>query len=353
MACYDLAPVNGNPRNSEGSFCLTKDQEILFAYSAFHGDSFFDYAHADIMLMRSRDGGNTWSSPETVALAADYSAMNIMSVSLLPMQNGDIGLFYLVRMDWLDMYIVLQRSSDGGKTWSAPFRCSTRKGYYVMNNDRATRTSSGRIILPVAEHKNQIAPDGGVRFAPAQAIFFLSDDDGRTWKEAESTLTLDYPSCHSGLQEPGVIETAPGHLYGWARTDLGRQYEFYSEDEGLHWSPAQPSWFTSPLSPLSMKRLSDGRFVALWNPVPHCNVTKLNRATGNRTPLVCAFSANQGKTWSDPQVVEDDPDAGYCYTAILEQPGQLLLAYCAGREEDMGGCLNRLRIRSLLLASQP
>lgn len=352
MSYYDIVPVRGNPRNSEGAFFLTDEKELLFIYSGFHGDSFFDHAYADIMLIRSRDGGKSWSEPETVARAADYHAMNVMSVSLLPMNNGDIGLFYLVRMDWLDMPIILQRSHDGGKTWSEPVRCSTRKSYYVINNDRAVRTSSGRIILPAADHENRIAEDGGVRFAPAKAVFFLSDDDGLTWKEADAKITLDYPVCHSGLQEPGVIETAPGRLYGWARTDLGRQYEFTSEDDGLHWTQAFPSRFTSPLSPLSMKRLRDGRFAALWNPVPHCNITVVNRATGNRTPLVCAFSDDQGKTWGDPQVIEDDPDSGYCYTAIFPMEDQLLLAYCAGSEQDMGGCLNRLRIRRLPLPSK-
>lgn len=350
--CYcDIAPVTGNPRNSEGAFCLAGENELLFAYSAFRGDSFFDHACADIRLTRSRDGGRTWSDPVLVARPEDYGAMNIMSVSLLPMENGDIGLFHLVRMDWLDMYVVLQRSSDQGRTWSAPKRCTPRKGYYVMNNDRVFRASSGRIILPVAEHENKMDSGGGLRFAPGKAVFFYSDDDGDTWYEAPDKLTLDFPACRSGLQEPGVIETAPGRLYGWARTDLGRQYEFFSDDNGLHWSRVQPSWFTSPLSPLSMKKLADGRFFAIWNPVPANNIKIVDRATGDRTPLVYAFSSDQGKTWGTPAVLEDEPDRGYCYTAIFQLGGQLLLGYCAGSEKDMGGCLNRLRIRRLPLGS--
>jgi Neuraminidase (sialidase) len=351
MSHYDIAPVNGNPRNSEGAFCPTDGKELLFAYSAFRGDSFFDHACADIKLIRSSDGGITWSAPVLVARPEDYGAMNIMSVSMLRMQNGDIGLFYLVRMDWLDMYAVLQRSSDQGKTWSAPKRCTPRKGYYVLNNDRVVRTSSGRIILPVADHENKRTSDGGVRFAPAKAVFFYSDDDGNTWNEAPAKLSLHYPACRSGLQEPGVIETAPGRLYGWARTDLGRQYEFCSDDNGLHWSQAQPSWFTSPLSPLSMKKLADGRFIAIWNPVPANNIKIVNRATGDRTPLVYAFSEDQGKTWNAPVTIEDETDRGYCYTAIHQIGNHLLLAYCAGSEQDMGGCLNRLRIRLLPLDS--
>ena len=347
MYTMDIAPKKGNPRNSEGAFFQISSDSLLFVYSAFRGDSARDYTDADIMAIRSNDGGQTWLKPVLVTSASEYHAMNVMSVSLLSMENGDIGLFYLVRISWTDMYIVLQRSSDQGKTWSAPTKCSPRKGYYVMNNDRVVRTASGRIILPVAEHDNKIDGNGKVLFAPAQTIFFYSDDDGVSWHEAPTKLTLNVPVSHAGLQEPGVIEAEPGQLYGWARTDIGRQYEFWSYDNGIHWSEAVPSRFTSPLSPLSMKKLHHGEWMAIWNPIPPNNLTKENYATGDRSPLACAISTDQGKNWSEPILIEDDPDCGYCYTAIWEMDDCILLAYCAGSEEDFGSCLNRLRIRRL------
>ena len=346
MFCYDITPSPGNPRNSEGAFCLTDEKELIFVYTSFRGESFEDHAHADISLMRSRDSGITWNDPELVVRYEDHGAMNIMSVSMLRMKNGDIGLFYLVRIDWLDMYVVLRRSGDGGRTWSAPHRCTRRKGYYVMNNDRAVRTSSGRIILPIAEHENSVDREGKLNFAPAKTVFFCSDDDGETFFEVCGKLYLDCPDCRSGLQEPGVIETAQGCLYGWARTDLGRQYEFFSEDNGSRWSAARPSRFTSPLSPLSMKKLNDGRFIAVWNPVPADDRRKTDRITLGRTPLVYAVSPDQGKTWSAPRVIEDDVNSGYCYTTIFPMDDRVLTAYCAGGEKDRG-CLNRLRLRVL------
>ena len=348
MTSYDIPFGSQNPRNSEGAFFALNENEIVFAYSAFIGDSWLDHMPADIRMTASRDGGETWGEPVTVARAADYRAMNVMSVSMLPMRNGDMGLFYLVRRSWTDMYSVFQRSADGGKTWSAPVRCTARDGYFVVNNDRVIRTSSSRLLVPAAEHKNKVDAEGNLHFAPAQATFFYSDDDGCTWHEAETALSLSFPACRSGLQEPGIIETSPHCLYGWARTDLGRQYEFRSEDDGITWTQAFPSPFTSPLSPLSMKRLPDGRFIAVWNPVPRSNISEENRATGNRTPLVYALSADQGKTWSAPAVIEDDPQSGYCYTAIYPTQKGVLLAYCAGNARD-GGCLNRLRIRRMQL----
>lgn len=85
MSYSDIAPVQGNPRNSEGAFYLTDEKELLFACSAFRGDSFFDHACADIKLIRSSDGGITWSASSLVSRPEDYGAMNIMSVSILRM----------------------------------------------------------------------------------------------------------------------------------------------------------------------------------------------------------------------------------------------------------------------------
>ena len=348
----DFPVGNGNPRNSEGSFLsLDGKDEILFAYTSFIGEKARDFTKADIRITRSHDGGLSWEPPVTAVRADDHNAMNVMSVSLLRMQNGEIGMVYLIRMNWLDMHIVLQRSDDGGSTWKEPVRCSTREGYFVINNDRVTRLSSSRIMIPAAEHRNKISTEGNVIFAPAVTTFFYSDDDGRTWDEAKTELSAAYRSCRSGLQEPGVIETAPGKICGWARTDLGRQYEFFSEDNGITWSAAAPSRFTSPLSPMSMKRLKSGEIIAIWNPVPLNNIMRENKATGGRTPLVYSLSGDNGTTWSDPLPIEDDPDAGYCYTAILPMENAVLLAYCAGTEADLGSCLNRLRIRRFPLPS--
>lgn len=354
MSYFDFPVGNGNPRNSEGSFLRLDSGEILFAYTAFTGEKARDYTKADIKLPRSADGGLSWEEPMCVVRADEHGAMNVMSVSLLKMQDGRVGMVFLIRKSWLDMPIVCCRSSDGGQTWTEPVRCSTRDGYFVINNDRAVRLSSGRIIIPAAEHRNRIGPDGSVFFAPAQATFFYSDDDGLSWEESGTRLSLDdIPVCRSGLQEPGLIETEPGNLYGWARTDLGRQYEFSSFDCGESWTKPVPSRFTGPLSPLSMKRLCDGQLFAVWNPVPLDNITKENKATGNRTPLVYALSPDNGINWSDPVVIEADPDSGYCYTAVLPLVDRILLAYCAGAASDLGSCLNRLRIRVLPLPGFP
>ena len=69
-----------------------------------------------------------------------------------------------------------------------------------------------------------------------------------------------------------------------------------------------------------------------------------------RTPFVLSILDENGPKFTEVKTVENDPESGYCYTAIHETAdGAVLLGYCAGSVED-GCCLNRLRIRKIPLS---
>jgi len=244
----ELAPAPGNPRNSEGAFLRLKDGRILFVYSRFEGDSHMDHAPACIAARTSADDGETWSGDRILFRREDFGAANLMSVSLLRMENGQVGLFFLLRFGWNDLQLTLFRSSDEGKTWSAPQRCYGGIGYYVTNNDRIVRLKSGRIIAPANLHR---ATDKGFD-SRGIAHFFLSDDDGRTFRDAKDCIFPPTNKLISGLQETGLVELEGGILWAFMRTSGGCHYQSFSFDGGDTWTDAAPSRFTGPCSPLSV-----------------------------------------------------------------------------------------------------
>lgn len=344
----DLAPGQGNPRNSEGAFIDLADGRILFVYSRFSGGIGSDNDPANLARIYSSDGGETWSDAESVLMATDDAAQNIMSVSLLRMQNNDIGMFYFVRYGINDGKIYLRRSGDEGQNWSKAACCVPAHGYYVTDNDRVVRLKSGRLILPTGFHRVLLNKSTGIETWDGRAItvYLFSDDDGLTWYES-SLCCMNSRHTESGLQEPGVIEQKNGSLYGWARTDMGRQYEMFSHDSGRTWTTPEPSRFTSPCSPMSIKRDPiSGNVLAIWNPIPVYQTMEVNSNYSDRNPLVYAISRNDGASWEMPIVLEDDKRSGYCYISIHFIGDYVLLAYCAGGTEDKG-CLNRLRIRKM------
>ena len=89
----ELPPGPNNPRNSEGAFMPLKDGRIMFAYSRYYGKSGDDHATADIAARYSSDQGRTWTTNDEI-IVKNEGGMNVMSVSLLRLQSGEIALFY-------------------------------------------------------------------------------------------------------------------------------------------------------------------------------------------------------------------------------------------------------------------
>ncbi|HUW62041.1 MAG TPA: sialidase family protein [Candidatus Bathyarchaeia archaeon] len=336
-----LEPAPQNPRNSEGDFVQLKDGRILFAYTHFTGDA-SDAGTAHIAGRFSDDGGKTWS-PEDTLILPNEGQQNTMSVSLLRLNTGEIALFYLRKNSDYDCRPYLRISTDEAASWSQPTLCIETPGYFVVNNDRVVQLSTGRIVIPAARHSLP-----GQKFrGRGEALCYLSDDNGKTWRPGKTILQAPEAS-RSGLQEPGVIELKDGRLMMLSRTDQGSQFVSYSADGADTWSPAVPSPLMSPVSPATFERIPESaKILLVWN--NHANIPA--ELKGKRTPLSIALSADDGASWSTPINIETNPDGWYCYTAIEFIPGHALLAYCAG-DKTIGG-LNRLKIIRLDLTQLP
>ncbi|MBQ8953020.1 MAG: exo-alpha-sialidase [Clostridia bacterium] len=194
-------------RHSEGAFLRLRDGAILFAYSRFSGTA-SDNAHSEIVGCVSRDEGETWSEARVMFTPEAFGAINVMSVSMLRMQNGDLGLFLIAKASAAVYQVYLCRSSDEGKTFYSCVDClaNMAQGCYVLNNDRVIRLTTGRLVMPLAYHRSNHLPGEAHMDGRAVAVFVLSDDDGRTWREAADTVSLPFTRSGTGLQEPGVIE---------------------------------------------------------------------------------------------------------------------------------------------------
>ena len=332
----------GNPRNGEGAFLRLKDGSILFCYTEYIGQSWNDHADARLSCVLSRDEGETWGE-KRVILEKPADSKNVMSVSLLRLGNGDIGLFYIFKnLDGTDN-IFLLRSADEGQTWAAPLSCMgscTDTDYYVLNNDRVLRLQSGRLLYAAARHSIYRVKD---RLAPGALCFFCSDDDGRTWYKTAQELEMPFPGDPVGFQEPGLYQYPDGRLWCYIRTGLGCQFQCFSQDGGTTWSIPEPNYFfSSPPSPMLVKDVG-AYTVAVFNPEPNYNGRPSGEPWG-RTPLVCAVSTDRGKTFSREAIyaIEDDRANGYCYPAILACRDSFLLAYY--HSNGTGICLNSCKI---------
>lgn len=315
-----INPGPDNPRNSEGSFIGLKDGRILYVYSRFMGSTGSDHAPAQLVGRYSADGGITWTKEDQVIVDKEGD-LNVMSVSLLRLQNNNIALIYARKNSMDDCLPQMRISKNEGKSWSDPTSIiQDRKGYFVVNNDRVVQLKSGRILVPLSLHKipsAQWSNKGTIRC-------YFSDDQGLTWKSGEAV-----PSPDSIItQEPGLVELRNGNVMMIIRASNGFQYQTFSEDHGQTWSFAKPSGISSPISPASIKRIpKTGDLILVWN---NNGANGPAYFKGKRTPLTIAISRDEGKTWEKKKNIEDDPNGTFCYTAIHFTNHHVLLGYGVG-----------------------
>jgi sialidase-1 len=339
----NLDPTRDNPRNSEGSFITLKSGRILFLYTSFYGGA-GDESPARIVSVQSDDAGRTWSR-EPQVVVENKSGANVMSVSLLRLQSGNIALFYLVKNSMLDCRPVMRVSTNEAQQWSEPQMVGEAPGYFVLNNDRVIQLKDGRLVAPVSFHRSRASDPKNYRSLDGRgiALWYLSDDEGKSWREADTWWALPARTT-SGFQEPGVVELADGSLFSWMRNDQGSQFGCYSTNRGQSWPLPEATALSSPVSPASIKRLpGSADLLAVYN--DHSGQFPFPK--GRRSPLVAAVSADNGKTWPRRKLLEGAADGWFCYTAIHFTDDAVLLAYCAG--DPKVGHLNRLRIRRITL----
>ena len=345
-----------NPRNGEGSFVRLADGKIMFVFTQYYGDSWGDNAIARLAATYSSDDGETWSEPSCL-MEKDENAMNIMSLSLIRLKNGKIGLLYLRKSLDNGGVVCLPffcTSSDEGKTFSKPVCCVSEYEYFVVNNDRIIQLRSGRIIFPIADHGKETS-----RFEGGKIRFSYSDDCGESWHLTEVKLRSPYRD-KTELQEPGIFELDDGRLWAYVRTAYGHQYQSFSSDNGVTWSHVAPNfYFTSPDSPMLVKRVND-RVISIFNPVGFSCLSELKEKWGSpkRTPYVCAVSFDgglsfdsSGKSFSNGEMsnfvdncvlLEDDTTNSYCYPSVIETNDGFLVAYYHSNGSDV--CLNSTKI---------
>jgi sialidase-1 len=209
----------------------------------------------------------------------------------------------------------VRRSTDEGKTWGPEVLVTEPVSYYVVNNDRIVLLSTGRLVVPAADH-------GDISKRPnSPAVCFFSDDQGLSWRRGPGEVRLGGIGC----QEPGVVELKDGRVFMILRTSLGSIYRAISPDGGLSWGEPASTGLTAPVAPASIARLpATGDLLMIWN-----------HARDRRVPLTAAVSTDEGRTWSHVRNLEDE-GRSFAYTSITWVADTAVLSYWTQSEDGYG-----------------
>lgn len=324
VTVLSLQPSEDNPRNSEGDFITLEDGRIMFIYSKYTGTSTSDHAPAYLAARFSEDGGKSWSE-EDVTIVENEGGMNVMSVSLSRLDNGNIALFYLRKNSIEDCIPMMRVSKDEARSWSEPIQCITDKeGYFVLNNARVIQLKNGRLLMAVALHKIK----DGEWTNKADLYSYYSDNNGLSWQSSSKVPN----ESDIITQEPGLIEMKDGRVMMYIRSSGGYQQLSYSSDGGESWSHIETSNIPSPLSPATIEIVpKTNDWLLVWNNNDGSNPEIKDK----RTPLTVAISKDEGRTWEKVKNIREDNDGWYCYTAIhFVDNKNCLVGYCAGSQAN-------------------
>jgi sialidase-1 len=312
-----------NPRYTEGSIVALANGSLLFATTEFQ-NSGSDFAKAHIVGRTSNDGGRTWSDQRV--LQKNTGGLNVMSVTLRRLSGGSsvgkpgtLAMFYLQKNSFNDLDLLVRFSADDAATFSEPTLVTSDDGYHVVNNDRVTQLSTGRLLVPAASTADVRKVNHFVSHC------YISDDAGRTWRNGRGLV--DAPK--RGAMEPEVIELNDGRVLMIVRTQLGFIGKSYSTDGGDTWTKMETLGVKAPEAPSTLRRIpSTGDLVLIWNDtfVPGAG------HGGKRTPLTMAVSRDEGQTWRTVGNLESNPKRTFSYPSLIFVRDRAVLSYWESAE---------------------
>ena len=202
-----------------------------------------------------------------------------------------------------ELGVWMVRSTDGGVTWSARYRCQVNSPHGPI------QLSDGRLLYVGKELWSERRRIGACH----------SRDDGQSWSWLATIPTRtnddakDYHELHAVESADGRIVA---HIRNHNKQNARETLQTESRDGGTTW--------TTPHSigvwgyPSSLLRLNDGRLLMSYG--------HRRNPMGNQARL----SADHGQTWSEPMIISDDGtsgDLGYPTTVQLKDGSLLSVWY--------------------------
>lgn len=239
------------------------------------------------------------------------------------------GTFYCVFIDWrngnADLY--LSSSVDSGKTWSKNIRIDDDLSGQEQIYCRLLTTKDGILYAIWQDNRN---------LKTLYDIYFSkSYDGGKTWSK---NIRINDDTTHTWQEVPFAALDKNGSIYvnwhdfrkkGSSGEIVPNIYFSSSSDQGNTWSPNIPITHEKQYGTTwaQLVQLSDCSLHCVWGE-PH---------EGPVTQLFHSYSKNQGKSWSEPALINDDfSNSHHDYrmvTFLPDENNDLFVAWIDFREK--------------------
>jgi len=211
--------------------------------------------HNDVAIWGTHGGAGGWSEPLCWAKVCDLPHWNPV---LHQGPDGEVTLFFKVGADCAGWTTWVRRSRDGGASWSPAevLVPGDRDGRGPAKN-KPILLSDGTLLAPGSREA-----DGLWR-----VFVDRSRDGGRTWSASDEVALDRSAMAGAGAIQPTLWESEPGWVHMLVRTSCGWVCRSDSGDGGVTWSPLRKTALPSNNSGLDVARDAGGRLLLALNPV--------------------------------------------------------------------------------------
>ncbi len=261
---------------------------------AVYNEERYPYHHDSgrTMMVRSKDGGQTWSQPKIVidwtettgnwdagiceldngTLLINFTITGFFKRGQKPSQPswsaapntkewGDWTWAFKMQ-SWLGTFVV--KSKDDGETWCSPIPVNVRPMKHGGCRSGCWQLPDGGILMGLYGRIHGYGEEG--EGETTRSALMRSDDGGDNW-EYYSTLAYDSANIID-YEEPDILRLKDGRLVCFLRThvnpsgDSKNMVMIVSEDDGFSWTP--PKWTNIWGYPAELIALQDGRYLMVY-----------------------------------------------------------------------------------------
>jgi predicted neuraminidase len=211
--------------------------------------------HADVAIWGARGNGKGWSDPVCWAKVCDLPHWNPV---LHQCSDGLVSLFFKVGADCSLWTTYVCRSSNDGASWSP--------AEVLVPGDYDGRGPVKNKPITLAD-ATWLAPGSRETDGMWRVFVDRSHDGGRTWSASDEVAMDRTHITGSGAIQPTLWESSPENVPMLTRTSCGWICRSDSVDGGVTWSPLRKTSLPNNNSGIDLARDSDGRLILSLNPV--------------------------------------------------------------------------------------
>lgn len=274
---------------------LVELSDNSFLAAAFGGTR---EGNKDVAIWLSRYENNSWQEPTRVATGASadgivYPNWNPVLYKTTP---TELVLFYKTGPSpraWWGMYKV---SLDNGHTWGPPHRLP--EGILGPIKNKPVTLANGTLLSPSS---TETRTTEGLSW---KVHIEKSIDGGKHWVK----IPID-PETPYDVIQPSILVHSQDSLQILCRSRNDAIMQSFSYDGGNTWSAISKTSLPNPNSGTDALTLTNGTHLLVYNP--------LINGKDDRSKLNIAYSED-GNTWEDVYVLEDQTKGEYSYPAIIQ-----------------------------------